>query len=85
MGSTKTKTTSNGTATTTPNIYEPAIVPTNSLLAGVNNYLQTDPQQWVTGPNPLQVGAFSNGAETSQAGLNTLNQAASTGSQAPRV
>lgn len=59
MGSKKTTTTSTGTATTTPTIYEPAQAPMSGYFDAVNNtFANSNPYNYVTPINDLQRTAF---------------------------
>lgn len=62
MGSQKTKTKSQETATTTPNIYPGGQGALDSYLGGVTNFLNTPAQNYVTPINPLQQMVFDRAA-----------------------
>lgn len=61
MGSKKVKTTSNETATTTPNVPVVAQGPTNDYYSRVGNFMSGDPNEWFAPLNSIQQSAF-NGA-----------------------
>ena len=90
MGSKKTTTTSSGTATTTPTIYQPAQEPLNNYYSTVNNtFAKADPYSFVTPINDLQVAAFqglSNLGKPNEGLLDAANMAKSmVGTAAPTV
>lgn len=67
MGSKTTKTTSTGTATTTPNIYQPAQAPLTDYYNTVNNtFANADPYSFVTPINDLQKSVFDSAANLGQ-------------------
>jgi hypothetical protein len=77
MGSKTTKTTSSGTATTTPTLFQPAVEPLNNYYSSVNDTLsKADPYSFVTPINDLQKAAFT-GAASLGAPNAALTEAAS--------
>lgn len=63
MGSKTTKTTSSGTATTTPNLFQPAVEPLNKYYETVSDtFSKADPYSFVTPVNSLQTSAFEGAA-----------------------
>lgn len=59
MGSKTTKTTSSATATTTPNLFQPAVEPLNNYYKTVGDTLsKADPYSFVAPMNNLQAAAF---------------------------
>lgn len=62
LSSKKVKTTSNETATTTPNIYGPATGPAQDYYSNVGNFMELPASSLVTPANSLQTQAFGNAA-----------------------